>query len=293
MFKIKKMIRELIVSFRKWLKSCSLKKRCLLVAAIPIGGLMVYLISTSLSLSPTSLSLLKLKESLAKEKICHENCLLSREKEINTIVRALEVEDGDEKSAKLERKLEKYFLDSKESVEFKKELIKIEQQARGAENLPGYLKEYLNNQAGDGELQGLIIKLFLSEQEEVPPVAYYFSILNSERPEELKQAVITALGNIKDKKSYFNLSQLTLIKQLVLDLETEIKIRQGLVFLLGDYYPLFPLESEEILKAVYQNTNFDSISRAFSAEILNKSLGREKFSLPSISDTDWAEYYNN
>ena len=87
------------------------------------------------------------------------------------------------------------------------------------------------------------------------------------------------------------MEQLELIKKIALASETDAHLRQDLIFLLGDYYLVYPTESLEIWQAVYDDSTLDSISRAFCADNLNH-LASKKLSVPVVSATDWDNYYN-
>jgi hypothetical protein len=284
-----KKIKRLGVSLKNWWKNRSLKQHWGLSFLGLLAVFIIYVAVALLSVSRAEISLARLKNSLETEKICHENCQLNRAQEQTEIVKALQTSEG-----RLKKRLLKYFFDSQESREFKKELIKIWRQGSQTNDLPSELEEYLQSPVGDPELQALIIKSWLAENTARPRIDYYFSLLSGDADLILKEEAVYALSNIKDKKSYLTAAQLENISHLVLSATTANKLRQSLILLLADYYSLFPAETENILLAVYKNSNLpDKISRAFSADLLNRRRGLIKFTLPEISASEWAEYYNN
>jgi len=273
---------------KSWFKQRSLKQRCLLGALVLASGLIIYCLMTLLFINQAKLSLTKLKISVETEKICHEACRLERLKQQEIVIKALQ--KGDQR---LEKEMERYFFQASESREFKKELIKIWRQKSEPATLPENLEKYLQAANGDPELQALILKSFLTDAND-PRVDYYFSILNGNSELALKKEAVRALSNIRAKQKYFTVDQLTKLNDLIFRAATPNKLRQFLVLLLNDYYQLFPTETKEILLAVYNNKNLqDNLSRAFSADILNRDSGRIKFPLPVVSAGEWDEYYNN
>jgi hypothetical protein len=282
----------------KQIKIWHLKKKLLISGGVFITLVLIYLLVSFLIVQPAEIQLARLKSSWEKEKICHEACSLKRRLASEAIVRALEKEAGGTES-RLRRRLKLYFLDKKLSAEFKSELIRIIRQADGPDNPPDYLKNYLSSVDGDVVVQGEILNSFPAtslrpESVEQSPLNYYFTILTGDREFYIKKAAIHALSNYPDKTRYFSDDQLAIIRNLTLDPSTDKRLRQSLIMLLGDYYPLFPTATAEILIEVYTIKTFsDEISRAFAADILNKNDQRNKWPLPDISEATWDEYYNN
>jgi hypothetical protein len=251
-----------------------------------VGVLIYYSLALTL-VSAGEVRLAALKESYEKEEICHEACALARRGVSEKITEILAEDKGmDSKTA---RRLRAYFLDENLDLEFRAELAAILFRATEPGNPPEYVFEYLVTGAED-YLRAAIINIYGLD----PEIAFLF--LDSEEKIEIKLAAIRALSNYPDKQGTFSAAQLALIRGLALDSATDQRLRQPLVLLLSDYYPLFPEETRELLKVIYDSQNaVDEISQAFAADLYNrfKTGDEEELILPEISEAQWEEYYNN
>lgn len=291
MNKLKKLWRGLTRNVFSKLKIYSLKRkrRLIIFGSIFLGvfGFCLYYGIALARVSKAEVNLAALREEINKEKICHEDCLLTRKKQEAVIIAAIKKSEKN-----LLNRLETYFIDSNESFEFKKEIMNLWRLNNDLDNLPPYIYDYLDNEEGDVKLQALIISSFLSASEDRKWLDYYFSFLASERDVSLKKEVLIALSNRKNKSAEFNLKQLVFLKDLLFSLETPSEIRADLVLLIGEYYPLFPDDTGLILRTVLKNKDLDNITRAFAVDILNKYIEGEKLTEPLISETEWENYYS-
>ena len=291
-----------IIFRARFLKRYSAGQKFLL-AGIVLGFLLVfYLAGAMLILSGAELRLAELRASWEEEPICREDCQLWRRGKVAEIVRELERKPD----SRLARRFKKYFYDQNLSREFKIELVKITRQAFGPDNPPAYLKDYvqLSGSEIDSRLQAAIIAVFsplaLASEELATfgPLDFYFSLLLSEADLFLRREAVRSLSNHPDKSKDFSANQLEIIKSLVLDLDLDNRLRQDLVFLLGDYYPFFPDKSREIWAAIYDFVFNDEISRALAADFLNRLAilaGEDDQAWPDleISAAAWEEYYQD
>lgn len=268
----------------------SSRKKRLLILGVVFLLLIAYAILAMFLVSPGSISLEKLRQSFSEDKICHEACTAQRQADSAILARELAQDSG----AKSARRLQTYFLDEAGGVDFRISLVRIIQTAVGPDNPPDYIKDYLS--AGNSPLiRAEIIGNFNARalSEESNPLDYYFKILAGDEGMAVKLAAIRALSSLADKENLIKADQLELIKKIIFNSGTDKKLRQPLILLLGDYYPLWPEETENILSALYlTEASGDSISRAFAADILNRS-GGEEVAVPAVSAEEWAEYYNN
>ena len=280
---------------KNWFKDLSPRKKLFLGLGGAFSLIIIYLFFALLNVDPAELKLAELKNSFEKEKICHESCSNIRQQAIEIIVDDLIINSNSRTS----QRLKDYFLNDDLKPQFRMELVKILRLTYNQDSPPDYVKEYLADSTGDPVVQASIINSFHPSSlnpeviETALPLDYYFQILTSQRNLLLKEAVVSALSNYPDKKSDFSVSQLMIIKKIGLDPETNKHFRASLILLLGDYYPLFPTETDLILKTIYsQADDDDTISRAFAADILNR-LANTKLVIPEISAPQWDEYYNN
>lgn len=264
------------------------------MAGCLILAVLVYLIISLLSVSRTELILAELRDSWQQEKICHEECAQGRREKIAELIEELRPEPGS-RASKL---LQTYFLEENGERSFRTQVLQIILAVYGPGNPPEYVRQYLGSPNGDLKIKAEIItsfspgSLFFSTAA-ASPLDYYFTLLAGLEAIELKLAAVSAMSNYPDKDEVITKSQIEVIKKIILDPAADRRLRQSLVLLLGDYYPLFPGEVSPALQAVYQDeASGDDISRAFAGDILNRRGGTELV-LPEISGAQWDEYYNN
>lgn len=269
-----------------------------LIAVVLAGCLiltvLVYLIIALLSVSRMELVLAELRNSWQQDKICHEECAQKRREKIAELIEGLRSKPGS-RASKL---LQTYFLEENGDRSFRIQVLQIILAVYSPGNPPEYVRQYLGSPNGDLKIKAEIINsfspgsLFFSTAVG-SPLDYYFTLLAGPEAIELKLAAASAISNFPDKDAAFTKSQIEAVKKIILDPAADRRLRQSLVLLLGDYYPLFPGEVVPVLQAVYQDeTSGDDISRAFAGDILNRRGGTE-LALPQISDAQWDEYYNN
>lgn len=277
------------------LKRYSAKKRRFVIVLslfllLIIGTGLYYSIALA-RISDAEINLAALRENVNKQKICHEDCLLTRKKQAAIIVAALKKSEPN-----LLRRLEDYWNNHQESFEFKKEIINLWRLNNEANNdlsgVPPYIYDYLDQADGDPRLQSLIISSCLSFNQGKQWLDYYFNLLASKRDLSLKKEALIALSNRENKAADFNLKQLVFLKNLLINPATPLAIKADIVLLIGDYYPLFTAETNSILLEIYKNKALDNITRSFSGDILNRENGNTKLVLPAISEVEWENYYN-
>ncbi len=274
---------------RLW-RSFSLRKRWFLVIVIVLSLILLYLFLSMLIVDQTELSLEKLRRSYRDEPICHEICAADREAAIATIIKGLE-ENPDSKKI---WRLQVYLLDSDNELNFRISLVNILQEAFGADNPPDYIQEYMHN-GEEPLIRAAILSSFSAQalSAAANPLDYYYEILRGGEDIAVKLAAARALSSAAGKENLFASEQLGYIKKMIFDPKNDQRLRQALILLLGDYYPVFPEETKDILVVFYKtDLSGDSISRAFAADILNR-LGGEELAVPEISAEEWEEYYNN
>lgn len=273
--------------FRRLLAS---KKRRLLAILAALSFVLFYFVLSMLLIDPTEINLEKLRRSWREDLICHETCAAAREAATAQITKELK-NYPDSRGA---RRLEEYFLDEKNETDFRINLIGIIREADGPDNPPGYIKDFMAQ--GDNPLiRAAILTAFDASalSEESNPLDYYYKILAGNDDLAVKLAAIGALSSLADKPNLFDNGQLELIKKIIFNSGTDKRLRQPLILLLSDYYPILPAETKNILTAYYlTESSGDSISRAFAADSLNR-LGGEELVVPEVSAREWDEYYNN
>jgi len=305
-------------SFRKATKT---RRRKIVSISLLIGLLLFFYVGLSwFNVSDVEVALVELKNSFNSEIICHEKCALFRQAREQILVNKLK-----SKNQKTMKIVFNYWSSAEENRAFKKALVKILFLTYGANNPPPYLREYLNRPDSDLDLVREIIFRFpllvnnnpefknnlvtriaeaklIDEKVELMKIvgeinndleidSYFATLLTDESP-LVKRELIKNISNIKDKSIYFTLNQLEIIKNLILNINTDSALRRDLVLLLGDYYLIFPEASAALWEEIYNKIELDSISRLFSADNLNH-LASRNLALPVVSPAEWEEYYNN
>ncbi len=271
-----------------WFRKRPLKRQIIISFISFMIVSIIYLVVSFLTVSQPEIILLRLKNSINSEGICHDQCLIQRNFWQTQIINYLK-----KGNRKLERKIKKYFLDESESEKLRETLIIILQEASG-NNQSDYLVDYLDNPTNNPETRAKIIQYSLNDLGSPELANYYFSLIADDQEVIIKKEAIKALSNFKNKKNCFNLTQLEVINNLIFNSTAETSLNHSLILLLADYYDLFPRETKSVLENIYQAKNgLDKISRAFAADILNSKTGKINWSLPEISDSEWSDYFNN
>jgi len=282
-----KKIKRLWLAGLKYWQERTKRWRIIFLGGCLLAVILIYLFLSLASIRKTELILARLHRSIGGA--CHEECRLARaawRAELAKLIKA-----GDER---LEERISRYFLDPQESLEFKEELLRINQAVYSIADLPSYLKDYRQIDNFSPDLQVLIFNYFFAKSEAQPAdLNYYFELLSGTADLKLKQAAVLAIGNINDSVAYFNVSQLEMIQRLLQSAEIEAGLAHSLILLLGDYYRFFPAETDSLLLAAYNSTALDKISRFLAADILNRYRLVDELTLPAVSEAEWENYSLN
>ncbi len=296
-----------IFATKKYLRSRSLVDKIVLFSGISVGILISYMLIAFWSVSPAELALAQLKDSWQQKTLCHEACSSNRWRLEKIIILALRADFSKNNfkiplESPLAKSLQHDFKTEQQIPGFQERIVNIWRQAVGKDHPALYLKEYLSYSQANSLVQTSIIDSFssfsLSSSTDslglkvASPLTYYFKLLSSGNP-ALQQAAIQALSAYSNKSQDFSEEQLVVIKKIVLNPKINNHLRQSLVLLLSDYYPLFSKKSADILLKVYNlKSSGDVISRVFAADILNQKA-QANLVLETVSSAKWREYYNN
>ena len=279
------------LKFKLKFKHFSKRRKFFLIVLSGFVLIGIYLFITLILISSARLELASLKKRMIKVGPCHEDCLRLRKSSEEKIVSSLK------NDKKLRNDLKNYFFENNNSnLAFKKEILKIIALTYGANNPPDFIIDYLIDKNGDASLRAEIISLFLAKTNEPEFVEYYFAILDSEEKIEIKEAAVNALSNSPDKQTIFKAQQIEVIKNLILSDDSDsnkitLHLKANFLFLLSDYFPLFPQETELALTAIFASVQ-EPILKALTAETLN-NFGFSEFKAPEISEAEWEKYFNN
>ncbi len=253
--------------------------------------IIVYLLSALLLISPARIKLSEFKENIEAAGPCHEECLLARKQLKDELAAYFK------QNKKFQKEVEKLFLadnvneDFASSLTFKKELLDIIAMVKGVGNPPDFIADYFLRVNANAELKAEIIKLFLASAASPDLADYYFSVLNSPETIVVKTEAVKALSGMSNKSNYFKVESIAQLKALILESDEPLSLKADFIFLLADFYEFFPAETElalsEILKYSSQN-----VVKVFTADAL-KNLGFTGIEVPSVTEAEWAEYFNN
>lgn len=292
-----KRIKQGIRNLLRRLSAYSLQQKIWLgvLAGISLG--LVYVTVSMLVLSRGEIYLAALRTSYRLEPLCHDRCLRERYQIRDRVVTELKTKQF----GRLARRIENYFMNPEEDFNFRSELALIYQQALGRDNPPDYLRAYVANSQSDERLVARLLTLFSplalsGDSTLINPLDYYFSVLNSGASLAMSEAAVLGISNYPDRESTFRVEQIATLKELIMSPGTDDRLRPSLVMLLGDYYSLWPDETSEVLRTVYTLLVGDEISRAFSADLLNRfepQGGPEggEWVAPEVSSEAWSKYY--
>ncbi|MEI6528980.1 MAG: hypothetical protein WCN88_01055 [Candidatus Falkowbacteria bacterium] len=302
-------------------RQVKINRKILIIASVILVLMTIisYYLIRLFSLSGSEIALAELEKSYSAEPICHVKCDIWRREKEQIIIKDLK-----KFSPKATKRMEKYWSFLPDDSRFKIEIAQIALLAYGENNPPVYLKEYLDNPSADLKLLREIIIRFnslavnnrilinnlskiaknassseikiaaiqtLKEINNDGEIGNYFKIINSNSELNVKLELVKNISNIRDKQNIFTKEQLEIIKNIIVKGDTENPLRQSLVQLLGDYYLIYPDESISIWQSVYKNEALDSISRSFSADYINH-LTNTNLDIPTVSDNEWQDYYN-
>ncbi len=279
---------------RKYLSYFSKRKKIIIFSALLV---IAYLSFTFLSFRSAAWQLKKLKNSWANNKICHASCAEERKQTEQIIVSVLQ----EKPKSDLSNLIKEEFLDQKNKLAFRIELVRLLALAFGSDKAPQYVLDYLSSPFALSKIKVAILNYFNQSSFPVTadsstdnsPLAYYFQILQNSNDNSLRETAIYNISNYSDKGMAFSRSQLTIIKNIILDSQTKDHLRSSLIMMLADYYPFFPQETKAILESVYALAGQETIvSRLFAADTLNH-LANTNLKLPEPSEAQWSEYYNN
>jgi hypothetical protein len=318
MDKFQRFWRDILNRLKKlWPKKRS--NRIILTIIMAIVSLIIYLVISFFSVSKTELALAELKQSFAPGIICHEKCALFRQVRERIIIS--ELSSGKKSPGRVLVKV----WEEEKSPEFKRALVRILFLTYGEHKAPLYIRDYLLKDDADLSVIREIVFRFpslalnnlefkhnlasrlsattsleeklefmkiLREIANDAEIDNYFSVLLEDGELEFRLEAIKNISDIKDKLNYFTLEQLEIIKILALQELSDKKLRRNLVFLIGDYYLVFPEAAANAWLEIYQQTELDSISRLLAIDSLNH-LEKTTWPLPEVSPLEWSEYYNN
>jgi len=270
------------IKFKKiWLK---IKKQPVLSFAMAFLLLIFIYLSFALSsVSASRLELLELKEDVNQNISCHEACRARRQNIREKIAESL-LNDR-----RLLVDIKNYFALPLTETAFLEELLSIILLAFGSNNPPDFLIDYLANPGGAEKIKVIIVRDFLGEMSNSDLVDYYFLILSSLEGNELKKEAIKSLSRLADKAASFKQEQLDFILNLIFRNELSPSLNLDLVFLLSEYYPLFPEQTREVLVFIYEH-NLDPVLKLSA---LNTLYQFGDFSADEIvvADEAWEKYW--
>ncbi len=120
---------------------------------------------------------------------------------------------------------------------------------------------------------------------------FCLNILSSDEGPVLKTEALKILSAWPVRQTPLLEMDLDRLANLALDENLGLELRPRLVWLLADYYQLYPDAVIAYLELIYNNQALDVFSRGFAADSLNQ-LADFNLTLPSTSQADWEVYYS-
>jgi hypothetical protein len=256
-----------------------------------------YLFFSLSRVSASRLELLALKDEINNQTVCHEECRYKRQRSREKLAQAVK------EDKKLLVDVEKYFSlpekeepgsETKSLTEseqlFYEELMQIISQAYGNNNPPDFLIDYLAHPAGDEKIKAIIIRDYLANMPDPELVDYYFLILNSESGTTLKREAIKALSGLTNKEEALQVEQLDMILNFLFSGVLSPSLNLDLIFLLSEYYELYPSETRSILISIY-DYSVDPVIKITARDILLQ-FGDNSLAEIEVSAEDWKKYWH-
>lgn len=284
--KVKKWARGVII----WYRQAGKGSKVLVWLAAALLFLAAYSVGASFAVRPAEILLLRLRLEMSGEGVCRESCQERRFRFRESIAQEIKARP----QGRVARLSAEYFQDSRLSESFRQELVRIWQLSNPNQS-PDFLLAALASDATSPVLRAAILANYRAGAlgGGHDSLAVYFPYL-AKSEEVVWRSALAAISSYPRKDEYDSW-QLGQIRGHVFDASVPAEKRRELILLLSDYYPYFPAETEQIWEAVYRSGGMDSISRLFSADLLNRrpDEGLAAYDLPPVTEEEWNEYFNN
>lgn len=260
-------------------------KKVMLIASLVLVITFLYVQVSLSSLSELRLDFLSLRNDYEASYPCHEDCLLSRKKLRDKVVANF----YSDKNLYLD--WQKYWKDSLENKNYdlQKELLNIALALSEDEKISLILADSLLKADIDSQAKANIINIYFSNLDDSNLADYYFKVLK-DGDSKLRQSAVLAISNLADKEALISKERFLLIKNLILDPDTEKNLVTDLLFLLFEL-ELSSFEQARVsLISIYENTS-DRVLKFLIAEHLN-SLGLKDYIAPQLSDFELKTFFS-
>lgn len=260
-------------------------KKVMLIASLVLVITFLYVQVSLSSLSELRLDFLSLRNDYEASYPCHEDCLLSRKKLRDKVVANF----YSDKNLYLD--WQKYWQDSLENKNYdlQKELLNIALALSEDEKISLILADSLLKADIDSQAKANIINIYFSNLDDSNLADYYFKVLK-DGDSKLRQSAVLAISNLADKEALISKERFLLIKNLILDPDTEKNLVTDLLFLLFEL-ELSSFEQARVsLISIYENTS-DRVLKFLIAEHLN-SLGLKDYIAPQLSDFELKTFFS-
>lgn len=257
----------------------------MLIASLVLVITFLYVQVSLSSLSELRLDFLSLRNDYEASYPCHEDCLLSRKKLRDKVVANF----YSDKNLYLD--WQKYWQDSLENKNYdlQKELLNIALALSEDEKISLILADSLLKADIDSQAKANIINIYFSNLDDSNLADYYFKVLK-DGDSKLRQSAVLAISNLADKEALISKERFLLIKNLILDPDTEKNLVTDLLFLLFEL-ELSSFEQARVsLISIYENTS-DRVLKFLIAEHLN-SLGLKDYIAPQLSDFELKTFFS-
>ncbi len=117
-----------------------------------------------------------------------------------------------------------------------------------------------------------------------------FHILTSNEGRDLKKTALELINSWSKSELILSKEDISLINQLINDNSLSSDLEVKLIWLLSEYYYIYPDLINDYLQIIYNNESLKNISRGFSAKALNYING-DNLEIPDISQDEWERYY--
>ncbi len=148
------------------------------------------------------------------------------------------------------------------------------------ENLKELLKANLSNSLvslDDKQISLAMLSIYSDSNQ------YFLDVILGDYSLILKKEALRNVSNLSQ-------DQLSSLGNSLLGQQFDVALNSHLVWLISDYYYIYPELSAQYLSLVYQSQSLDVFSRGFAALALNEVLQAD-LRVPDLDSTKWQEYY--
>lgn len=260
------------------------RKKIIILVFLIILCFIFLIFSPFIFISQERADFLLWQEQYKTSSVCHEACLINRDKMEEKII------NNWSNSKKLILDWKKYWQESLEynNYDLQRALLSLALNTSSQEDFSLFLLDILASDQVEDQEKANIIKFFFASLNRSDLLPYYFSLLGVSN-NNLQQAAILAISNLHNKKDILNISQIKKLENVVVSKDLSLQVRLDTLFLLLEYKSYFSEDIADSLINICDKTD-NNLIKYFAIQNLI-SLGITNYELPKLSTEDLNYYF--